>query len=123
MPTPLEAIYGASKAFILSFASAVRNELKGTGVTITALLPGPTDTNFFHRAGMDDTLAGSVEMKKNSAADVARQGFDAMMAGKDRIVGASAFSTKIEGLVGKFLPEDYMAKKHQKLAEHGAAKR
>jgi len=59
MPAPFEAVYGASKAFVLSFAEALRNELKDTGVSVTALMPGPTDTNFFHRAGMDDTKAGA----------------------------------------------------------------
>ncbi len=58
MPAPFEAVYGASKAFIFSFSEALRNELKDTGVTVTALLPGPTETNFFHRADRDDTMAG-----------------------------------------------------------------
>ncbi len=55
MPTPLETVYGASKAFVLSFSKSLGHELKDTGITVTALQPGPTDTNFFHRAGMDDT--------------------------------------------------------------------
>jgi uncharacterized protein len=55
MPTPYEAVYGASKAFVQSFSQTLRHELKDSGITVTALQPGPTDTNFFHRAGMDDT--------------------------------------------------------------------
>src|SRR3954468_18498035 len=81
MPAPFEAVYGASKAFDLSFAEALRNEMKDTGVTVTALQPGPTDTNFFHRAGLDATKAG--QDKKDDPAQVAQQGYDAMMAGKD----------------------------------------
>ncbi len=58
LPSPFEAVYGASKAFIQSFSESLREELKDAGVTVTALLPGPTETNFFHRAGMDDTKVG-----------------------------------------------------------------
>lgn len=61
MPAPFEAVYGASKAFLLSFSEALRNELKDTGVSVTALMPRPTETNFFHRAGMDDTKVGTSE--------------------------------------------------------------
>src|SRR5207302_7909196 len=77
MPAPFEAVYGASKAFLLSFSEAIRNELKDTGVTVTALMPGATETNFFHRAGMEDTKVGAEE--KDSAEDVAKDGFEAMM--------------------------------------------
>jgi short-subunit dehydrogenase len=70
MPGPFEAVYSASKTFIHSFAEGLRNELKDAGVTVTALMPEPTDTNFFHRAGMDDTKAGAD--KKDDPAVVAR---------------------------------------------------
>jgi short-subunit dehydrogenase len=73
MPAPFEAVYGASKAFLTSFAQAVRNELKGKNVTITVLMPGATETDFFHRAGMDDTKVGASE--KDDPAEVARDGF------------------------------------------------
>lgn len=89
MPTPLEAVYGASKAFELSFVESLRNELKDTGVTITALQPGPTNTNFFHRAGMDDTKVGSEGKYTNDPRDVAREGYEALMAGKDHIFASS----------------------------------
>jgi short-subunit dehydrogenase len=59
MPAPVEAVYGASKAFVQSFSQALRNELKDTGVSVTALMPRPTETNFFHRAGLDDTKVGA----------------------------------------------------------------
>jgi len=78
------AVYGASKAFEFSFAEALRNELKDTGVSITALQPGPTDTNFVSRAGMEDTKVA--KDKKSDPADVAREGFEALMSGKDHVV-------------------------------------
>jgi short-subunit dehydrogenase len=59
MPSPFQAVYAASKAFVHSFSEAIRNELKDTGVTVTALMPGATETNFFHRAGLDDTKVGA----------------------------------------------------------------
>jgi uncharacterized protein len=120
LPTPFEAVYGASKAFVLSFAEATRNELKDTGITVTALMPGPTDTNFFHRAGMDDTNVGAQEKHTNDPADVARQGFEALMAGKDHVIAAS-LKTKLEGTLNKILPETTKAEQHRKKAEPGSA--
>jgi uncharacterized protein len=117
MPTPLEAVYGASKAFVLSFSEAVRNELRGTGVTVTTLLPGPTNTNFFRRAGLDDTELGTKAKHKNDPVDVAKQAFEAMMAGKERIVGASSIMTKLQGAVSKFIPDDVKAREHRKMIE------
>ena len=96
MPSPFEAVYGASKAFIHSFALAIRDELKDTGVSVTALMPGPTETNFFHRAGMDETPVGSD--KKDAAGQVAKQGFDALMAGDAEIV-AGSLKTKFQAAV------------------------
>ena len=87
MPGPWYATYAASKSFILSWAEAVRHELRDTGVTVTALMPGPTDTNFFDRAGMADT--GAADMKKDQPEDVARDGIDALLAGKDHVVAHS----------------------------------
>ncbi|HEY0614098.1 MAG TPA: SDR family NAD(P)-dependent oxidoreductase [Candidatus Elarobacter sp.] len=117
--TPYEAVYGASKAFDKSFAGSLRNELKETGVTVTTLMPGPTETNFFHRAGMDDTKVG--QEKKADAAQVARQGFEALMAGKHEVI-AGPLKTKFEGLVSKIVPEEVTAGQHGKLAEPGGAK-
>jgi short-subunit dehydrogenase len=119
MPGPFEAVYAASKAFIHSFAEALRNELKDTGVTVTSLMPGPTETNFFHRADMDDTKAGS--SKKDDPAEVAKQGFEALMAGKDSIV-AGSLMTKVQSAV-KFVPETISAEMHRKLTEPGSGKK
>jgi short-subunit dehydrogenase len=116
MPTPLEAVYGASKAFVLSFAKSLRYELKDIGITVTALQPGPTDTNFFHRAGMDDTKLGSEGKYTNDPREVAQQGYDALMEGKDHIY-ASSLKTKAEGELGRFVPESVKAQQHRKQAE------
>jgi len=117
MPGPFEAVYAASKAFIHSFSKAIRNELKNTGITITALMPGPTETNFFHRAEMDDTRAGSNQ--KDDPAEVAKQGFEALMAGKDDVI-AGSLQTKVQGNVAKVLPEPVKAEFHRKLTEPGS---
>lgn len=117
MPGPFEAVYAASKAFLQSFSEALRNELKDTGVTVTSLMPGPTDTNFFHRAGMDDTKAGAD--KKDDPAMVAKQGFEALMAGKDSII-AGSLKTKLQGTVSKVLPDTVNAEQHRQLTEPGS---
>mgnify|MGYP002777233062 CR=1 FL=1 len=118
MPGPFEAVYAASKAFVKSFSDALRNELKDTGVTVTALMPGPTDTNFFHRAEMDDTKAGAD--KKDDPAMVAEQGFRALMEEQDSLV-AGSLPTKIQGNVSKVLPDTVAAEQHRKLTEPGSA--
>ena len=118
MPGSFEAVYAASKAFIHSFSEGLRNELKDTGVTVTALMPGPTDTNFFHSAGMDDTKVGASE--KDDPAVVAKQGFEALMKGKDHII-AGSLKTKIQGAVSKVLPDTVNAEQHRKLTEPGSA--
>lgn len=117
-PGPFEAVYAASKAFVHSFAESLRNELKDTGVTVTALMPGPTDTNFFHRADMDDTKVGAD--KKDDPADVAKQGFEALMSGKDDLI-AGSLKTKLLGVVSKVLPDTVNAEQHRKLSEPGSA--
>ncbi len=120
MPAPYEAVYGATKAFILSFSSSLHHELQGTGVTVTAVLPGPTETNFFHRAHMDDTKVGS--QKKDDPAEVARQAFDALMAGKEREVTGS-LRTKLMGTAARFIPEKAKAKFHAEMSRPGSARR
>jgi short-subunit dehydrogenase len=120
MPGTFNAVYNASKAFIQSFAQAVRNELKDTGVTITALMPGATETNFFHRAGMDDTKVGKSE--KDDPADVAKSGFDALMAGEDHVV-AGSFKNKVQATMAHVLPDTVTAELHRKQAEPAADKR
>jgi uncharacterized protein len=86
-PNPYFATYAASKAFVHSFAEAIRFELKGTGITVTSLMPGPTDTAFFRRAGMEDTLVG--RGPKDDAQKVARDGFEAMLKGKPHVRAGS----------------------------------
>lgn len=118
MPGPFEAVYAASKAFVHSFAEGLRNELKDSGVSVTSLMPGPTDTNFFHRADMDDTKAGS--SKKDDPAEVAKQGFEALMAGKDSVI-AGSFMTKLQGVAAKFMPETIASEGHRQISEPGSA--
>lgn len=118
MPGPFEAVYAASKAFLQSFSLSLRNELKDTGITVTALQPGPTDTNFFHRADMDDTRAGAGP--KDDPAEVAKQGFEALMAGKESVV-AGSIMTKIQAAVAKVLPDGAKTEMHRQIAEPGSA--
>jgi uncharacterized protein len=118
-PAPYLAIYGATKAFDLSFAEALRYELKDTGVTVTALQPGATETEFFATADMGDTKVA--ERKKDDPAEVARKGFEAMMAGKDKIIAAN-IKSKIEGIMGELLPEPLKAKLQATQTKPGSAK-
>jgi uncharacterized protein len=111
-------VYNASKSFVQSFAEALRAELNDTGVTVTSLMPGPTDTNFFHRAEMDDTKVGA--SKKDDPAQVAKQGFEALMKGKEKIVAGSA-KTKVQGAASKVMPDKAKAEMHRKMAEPGSA--
>ena len=91
MPGPYYAVYAASKSFVQSFAEAIRNEVKEQGITVTALQPGATETNFFERAHMQDTKAGT--SKKDDPAVVAQDGFEALMAGKDHVIAGSFMNT------------------------------
>lgn len=117
MPGPLQAVYAASKAFVQSFSQALRNELQDKGVSVTALMPGVTETNFFHNADLDDTKVGAIA--KDDPAIVAKQGFEALMAGKDHIIAGSPM-TKIEGAVAKLLPDTIKAELHRKISEPGS---
>lgn len=114
MPGPYYATYAASKAFVLSLAQALRYELKDTGVSITALMPGPTDTRFFDRAGMEDTSVGS--MDKDDPAEVARDGFDALMSGQDHVVAGSA-KNKLQTAAGKLMPDSAKAAMHARMTK------
>lgn len=106
MPGPYQPLYNASKSFIQSFAEAIRHELQDTAITVTALMPGPTDTNFFHRAKMEDSLIG--KMPKDDPAKVARQGFEALMRGDQKVV-ASSLSSKLMGAANSVLPDSVKA--------------
>ena len=120
MPGPFQAVYNASKSFVQSFALALRNELKDTQVTVTSLMPGPTDTEFFERADMEDTRVGAGE--KDDPEEVARDGFEAMMNGDERVVSAS-LSTKLQGRGSRFMPDSAKAAMHRQMAEPGSGKK
>ena len=117
MPGSFQAVYNGTKSFLQSFAEAVANELKDTGVVITSLMPGPTDTNFFHRAEMDDTKVG--QGSKDDPAEVARQGFEALM-DRDQKVVAGSLKTKSMAAADKVLPDALKAEQHRKMAEPGS---
>jgi short-subunit dehydrogenase len=119
-PAPFLAVYGATKAFDLSFAEALRNELVDTGVTVTALQPGATDTEFFERADMDTTKVAN--SKLDDPADVAKMGFEAMMAGKDKVIAAS-LKSKLEGIAGEVLPETLKARMQARQTKPGSVKK
>jgi len=102
-PGPYHATYAASKAFVHSFAEGLREELKDTGVTVTSLMPGPTETEFFSRAGMGDTPLGQSE-DKDDARDVAKDGYEALMAGKPSVV-AGSFKNRLQAELGTHLPD------------------
>ncbi len=117
-PGPYQALYNASKSFVQSFAEALADELHDSGVTVTALMPGPTDTQFFERAGLEDTKLGTG--KKDDPALVARQGFDALMEGKTK-VNAGSFTSKAQGKAMKVLPNKAKAALHRQKTEPGSA--
>ena len=118
MPGAFSAVYNGTKAFINSFSFALRNELKDTNVTITCLMPGATDTEFFARADELDTKAAADE--KDLAYDVAKDGFDAMMAGKGDVV--SGIYNKVMTAVASVTPSGIVAEQHRKLVEPGTDK-
>jgi short-subunit dehydrogenase len=113
IPGAFHAVYNGTKAFINSFAFALREEIKDTGVTITLLMPGPTDTDFFERAGMQDTPVA--KGSKDDAADVAEQGFAAMMKGEADIV--TGWRNKVQTTIANVTPAELLAKMHRKKAE------
>jgi uncharacterized protein len=116
MPGTFLAVYSGTKAFIDSFSHALRNELKDTGVTVTCLMPGPTETEFFERADMLDTKVGQQE--KDDPAEVARTGFDAMMRGDGDVV--SGWKNKLQSTIANVTPAGVLAEQHRKLAEPGS---
>jgi short-subunit dehydrogenase len=114
MPGPLQSVYHATKAFVTSFSEAVRNEVKDTGVTITLLEPGVTDTDFFNKANQEDARM----VKEGTMADpakVAQDGFDAMMAGKDKII--SGMMNKAMVAASNVEPDTMVAASMHKMME------
>ena len=117
MPGTYQAVYNATKAYLDSFSFAVRHELKGSGVTVSCLMPGATETEFFERADMMDTNVGTA--KKDDAAMVARKGFEAMMNGEGDVV--AGWHNKLQAAIAHVLPAGVTAELHRKMAAPGTA--
>jgi len=105
-PGPLMAVYYATKAYLLSFSEAIANELQGTGVTVTALCPGPTESGFAAAAKQEESrlIAGRTLM---TSREVAQQGYDALMAGKPVVI--TGWSNKLSVLAPRLLPRRAVA--------------
>ena len=116
MPGTFQAVYNGSKAFLDSFSVALSNELKETGITVTCLMPGATETDFFERADMADTKVGSGE--KDHASDVAQTGFNAMIKGELKVV--AGFANKLRAAVSHIAPDSALAEMHRGMAEPGS---
>jgi short-subunit dehydrogenase len=106
-PGPWQSVYHGTKAFVLSFSEAIREEVKDYDITITALMPGATDTDFFNKAEMNDSKAVQDKDSLSDAADVAKDGFDALMAGKDKVI--SGFKNKVQVGMSNFMPDSKVA--------------
>jgi short-subunit dehydrogenase len=117
MPGTFQAVYNGTKAFLNSFSFALRNEMQDTGVTVTCLMPGPTETEFFERADMLDTQVGQQE--KDDPADVAKFGFEAMMKGEGDVV--SGWKNKLHSALANVTPASRLAEQHRKMAEPGSS--
>lgn len=118
LPGSFQAVYNGTKAFLDSFSFALRNELQDTGVTVTCLMPGATDTEFFERADMMDTKIG--QSPKDDPAEVARTGFDAMMRGDGDVV--SGWKNKLTTAMATITPAGFLAQQHRKTAEPGSGR-
>ena len=114
LPGPMQSVYHATKAFIVSHADALVNELKDTDVTITSLMPGPTDTDFFNKAGMENTKMVQ-EGSLSDPAKVAKDGYDALMKGKDYVI--SGIKNKLQVASADVMPDSVAAKQVEKLME------
>jgi uncharacterized protein len=119
MPGTFQAVYNGTKAFIDSFALALRNELKDSGVTVTCLMPGVTDTEFFERADLMDTKVGTQENKADPA-QVAKVGFEAMLKGESDVV--AGLKNKLQVAMAGVTPKEVLAEQHRKMAEPGTAR-
>ena len=119
MPGTFQAVYSGTKAFMNSFSFALRSEMQDSGVTVTCLMPGPTETAFFERADMLDTQVGQQE--KDDPAEVAKIGFEAMMKGEGDVV--SGWKNKLQAALANVIPAGRLAEQHRKMAEPGSSKR
>ena len=120
MPGSFQAVYNGTKAFVDSFSFALRNELKDTGVSVTVLMPGPVDTNFFERADMTDTQVGQSD-NKSDPADVAKTGYEAMKRGDGDVV--AGLGNKMQAAMAAVTPQSALAEMHRKMAEPGGGER
>lgn len=114
IPSPLQAVYGGTKAYVLSFSEALRNELKDTAITVTALQPGATDTDFFNKAG---ALNSKIVTETNLAdpEQVARDGYEALMSNDDKVV--SGLKNKIKSAISNVIPDTTLAATMRKQSE------
>jgi len=119
IPGTFQAVYNGTKAFLDSFSYALREELKDTGITVSCLMPGPTETEFFERADLMDTQVGTE--KKQPAEEVAKIGFEAMMSGDAAVV--TGWKNKLQVALANLMPNEALAKQHRKQAEPGTASR
>jgi uncharacterized protein len=119
MPGTYQAVYNGTKALLDSFSFALRAELKNSGVTVTCLMPGATETEFFERADLMDTKVGTE--KKQPADEVAQLGFDAMMRGEGDVI--AGWSNKLRAAIANITPNEALAEQHRKMAEPGTAVR
>ncbi len=120
IPGSFQAVYNGTKAFVDNFTDALRNEIQDAkGVTLTTLMPGPVDTEFFARADMCDTNVGA-DPKKSDPADVAKDGYDAVMSGKASIV--SGWKNKVQQAMANVTLNSVLAEQHRRMAEPGSGK-
>jgi short-subunit dehydrogenase len=113
MPGTYQAVYNGTKAFLDSFSFALRHELKGTGVSVTCLMPGATETDFFERADMMDTKIGQQE--KDDPRTVAKAGFEAMLKGTGQVI--TGWQNKLQSAIAHITPSDTLAEMHRRKAE------
>lgn len=117
MPGSFNAVYNASKALLDNFCFALADELDESDVTVTCLMPGPTETRFFERSGLEDTALGSSDGKSDPA-DVARMGYDAMMSGSREVV--PGLMNRIQSSLAGIVPESWIARMHRTMARPGS---
>lgn len=114
LPGAFQLVYNSTKAFIDDFCVGLANEIKDTNVSITCLLPGATDTEFFDRADLEDTKVGQSDSKADPA-KVAKDGYEALLEGDTQVV--SGFMNKVQTLFADILPDDLVAQMHRRMAE------
>jgi short-subunit dehydrogenase len=118
-PGTFQAVYGGTKAFLDQFSLALRRELEPSGITVTCLMPGATDTEFFERADMLDARISRAE--KDDPAEVARAGFEAMMHGEAEVV--AGWRNKLRAAIASVAPHRVLAEAHRRVAKPGSADR